>query len=83
MNINELLIKTEEYLDGDITEQNKSLGSMLLRELIKIEEDDSYIVPSSVMRSLIDSFDIYSEYWVKYFFKYWDSNLEKIENPFK
>ena len=45
MNINELLIKTEEYLDGDITEQNKSLGSMLLRELIKIEEDDSYIVP--------------------------------------
>ena len=60
MNINELLIKTEEYLDGDISEHNKSLGSMLLRELIKIEEDDSYIVPSSVMRSLIDSHLIFT-----------------------
>ena len=83
MKINELLIKTEEYLDRDISEHNKSLASMFLRELIKIEEDDSYIVPSSVMRSIMDSFDFSTEYWKKYYSKYWDSNLEKFEAPFK
>jgi len=83
MNINELLIKTEEYLDGDISEHNKSLVSMFLSELIKIKENDSYIVPSNIMRSIIDSFDFSTEYWKKYFSKYWDSNLEKFESPFK
>ena len=52
-------------------------------ELIKIEEDDSYIVPSNVMRNIMDSFDFSTEYWKKYFTQYWDSNLEKLEAPFK
>jgi|GEM_PF-3236447 len=83
MNISELLKKTEEYLNGDFSEHNKSLASMFLTELIKIEEDDSYIVPSNVMRKIMDSFDFSTKYWKKYFTQYWDSNLEKLEAPFK
>lgn len=82
MNISELLKKTEEYLDSDISDHNKSLASMLTIELKKIEEDDSYIVPSNVMRSILDSFDFSTEYWKNYFTKYWDSNLDKFEVPY-
>ncbi len=83
MSINELILETEKYLNSDISEQNESLGKMLLFELKQIEKDDGYVVSSAVMRSLIDSFDIYSEYWKKYFFKYWDSHLEKFQNPYE
>ena len=83
MNISELLKKTEECLDGDISEHNKSPASMPPTELIKIEEDDSYIVPSNVMRNIMDSFDFSTEYWKKYFTQYRDSNLDKFEVPYK
>lgn len=51
MKIEEVIEQTEKYIASDISEHNKSLAMMFLRELRKVEEDDSYIVPASVMRS--------------------------------
>ena len=83
MKINEVVKKTEEYIDSDISEHNKSLASMLLKELKKIEGDDSYIVSSNVMRSIVDSFDFSTEYWKKCFSKYLNENLNKFQNPYE
>lgn len=83
MEITELIKETEKYILGSESEHYKSLAEMILRELNNIKKNGNYIVPASVMHSLIDSFDIYSGYWKKYFFKYWDSNPSKFENPYE
>lgn len=83
MKIEEVIEQTEKYIAGDITEHNKSLAIMLLRELRKVEAEDSYIVPASVMRSIVDSFDFSTEYWRMYFSKYWNDNLSKFKTPYE
>lgn len=83
MEIRELIIETQKYISNTKSEHYKPLAEMILRELYNIEKNENYIVPASVMHSLIDSFDIYSDYWKEYFFKYWDSNPSKFENPFE
>tara|TARA_Y100001954_G_C15782009_1_gene590373 strand:+ start:1283 stop:1534 length:252 start_codon:yes stop_codon:yes gene_type:complete len=81
--IKDLVQKTEDYIRSNISEHNRSLATMLLEELKKIEKDDSYIVPADAMRSLIDSFDYSSDYWKKYFSVYWNENLDKFQNPYE
>lgn len=66
MEIAELINETEKYIPGSKSEHYKSLAEMILRELKNIERNENYIVPASVMHSLIDSFDIYSDYWKKF-----------------
>lgn len=83
MKIDDVIEQTEKYVASDISEHNKSLATMLLRELRKLKEDDNYIVPSTVMRSIVDSFDFSTEYWKKYFSEYWNKNLSKFKNPYE
>lgn len=83
MRIDEVIEQTKKYIAEDITEHNKSLAVMLLKELNKAEEDDNYIIPSSVMRSIVDSFDFSTEYWKNCFSKYWNENLSKFKNPYE
>ena len=83
MDITKLIAETQNYISNAKSEHYKSLAEMILRELNSIQEDENHSVPASVMRSLIDSFDICSDYWKNYFFKYWDSNPNKFENPYE
>lgn len=83
MNIEKIIEQTELYIAGEISEQNRSLATMMLNELKKIKNDESYIVPANVMRSIMDSFDMSSDYWKKGLSVFWNENLSKFKNPYE
>jgi hypothetical protein len=83
MNINDLIKETERYLNNNISEHNRSLALMLLNELKKLQIDENYLVPGAVMRSIMDSFDLSSDYWKNHFSKFWNNNLDKFKNPYE
>ena len=76
--LDELIKKTEEYLNSGLAGQKKSMAEMVLRELLKVKEDDNYVIPTRVTFSLMDSFDWSTEYWKKYLSIYWKNNQNKF-----
>lgn len=83
MKIDEVIRQTEIYIDDNISEHNKSLAILLLKELNNIKNDDNYLVPSYVIRTILDSFDLSTAYWKEYFTIYWNENLSKFKDPFR
>ena len=75
--LDELIKKTEEYLNSDLNDKN--MVQMVLEELLKIKDDNNYLIPEEITFSLLDSFDWSSEYWKKYLYPYWKANRKNFD----
>ena len=79
MKIELVIEKGHEYMRSLNEGQEKEQVKLLVSELEKVAAHENYRFSSSVLRSLVDSFDMGSDYWKNYFYKYWDSNPHKFE----
>ena len=76
--LDELIKKTEEYLNSGLHEHDKDMAKMVLRELLKIKADDNYVILTGLTFSIMDSFSFSTEYWKKYLSVYWDNNRKNF-----